>query len=255
MGLDPIVPGGAPQPGAPTDARYLLQTADARLANAQALAALGAGLLKTGAGGVVALAEAGTDYALPGGGGAGYPVQPVPRVPGSIWGSAGLLFAGPPGPAHAYPGGYYTQPVPIAAPMHLERIGLFVLTPAPAGATARLGLWADDKPGGGPGTLLHDAGEVAIDAADWQEAFPNLDLAAGLVWATLFPSDGVDVLGLTAIHLPALGIEGFGDHWAAITGFAGGDGTAPADPFPATHPDAGLTRDAFLPLVWLGWQS
>jgi hypothetical protein len=58
--------------GAPSGAKYLVQVADAGLANAQALGALATGLLKsTTTTGVVSIAAAGTDYLAPAGDGSG----------------------------------------------------------------------------------------------------------------------------------------------------------------------------------------
>jgi hypothetical protein len=256
MALEPVIPGGTPQPGAPTDAPYLIQTADGRLANAQALAALGPGLLKTGTGGAVAIAEPGTDYAVPnGGGGPAFPVQPAPRLSASVWGSAALLFAGPFGAVTAFAGSYQTQPVPLAAAMHCQEIGIHVLTPASAGATARLAIWADDDPGGGPATLLFDAGEVPLDAAGWQSAPVDLDLGPGLVWASRLPGADAGLLGLTAIHLPIFGVGGDGTDWVPFVGYDSPGGEDPADPYPDAYPTRALAAGGNAALVWLRWQS
>ncbi len=59
-----IILGGA---GAPVSAKYILQTPNADLSSAQALSALGSGILKnTTATGILSIATAGTDYLLPG---------------------------------------------------------------------------------------------------------------------------------------------------------------------------------------------
>lgn len=59
-GTDQTGAGG----GAPTDAKYITQTADATLSNEQALSALATGILKnTTTTGVLSIAAAGTDYA------------------------------------------------------------------------------------------------------------------------------------------------------------------------------------------------
>jgi hypothetical protein len=61
-----IAPGGGG--GAPTTSKYILQTADGSLPNAQALGALATGLLKsTTSTGVLSIGAAGTDYVAPGG--------------------------------------------------------------------------------------------------------------------------------------------------------------------------------------------
>ena len=60
--------GGSSSSGAPTDATYIVQTANASLANEQALGALATGLLLSTTGtGVVSIAAQGTDYYAPGG--------------------------------------------------------------------------------------------------------------------------------------------------------------------------------------------
>jgi hypothetical protein len=61
-----IAPGGGG--GAPTTSKYILQTADGSLPNAQALGVLATGLLKsTTSTGVLSIGAAGTDYVAPGG--------------------------------------------------------------------------------------------------------------------------------------------------------------------------------------------
>lgn len=63
---NPSAGGGAG--GAPTDATYIVQTANGSLSNEQALAALATGIVKnTTTTGVLSIAAAGTDYYAPGG--------------------------------------------------------------------------------------------------------------------------------------------------------------------------------------------
>lgn len=70
-------------------------------------------------------------------------------------------------------------PLVIASPVHVEAVGIEVVTGA-AGATVRPGIYADNA--GMPDQLLLDAGSLAATAAGWVEAPADLDLGPGVYW-------------------------------------------------------------------------
>lgn len=77
--------GGGGGSGAPTDATFITQTANATLTAEQALASLGTGVLKSTTGtGVVSIATAGADYMSPLSG-AGSPEGVVTASPGQTY--------------------------------------------------------------------------------------------------------------------------------------------------------------------------
>lgn len=79
--------------------------------------------------------------------------------------------------------------IPVCLPQsrNLTKIGINVSTLL-AGSNIRLGLFADDHPGGGPGTLLADGGNVSSATAGHKDATINYAAKRGLYWLCAWPS-------------------------------------------------------------------
>ena len=68
----------------------------------------------------------------------------------------------------------------------IKAIGMQVHTTGSTGAVIRVSLYAPDGAGGGPGTLIVDAGTVDATTGGWKEAtFTAVTAPAGPVWVAL----------------------------------------------------------------------
>lgn len=76
----------------------------------------------------------------------------------------------------------YAVPFRLNASTTFDRIGIDVATAAAAGGVARLGIFASDAAGALPGTLILDAGTVAIDTTGGKSITISQLLAAGVYW-------------------------------------------------------------------------
>lgn len=76
--------------------------------------------------------------------------------------------------------------VMLADDTPIKAIGMQVHTAGSAGAVIRVSLYASDGAGGGPGTLIVDAGTVDATTSGWKEAtFTAVTAPAGPVWVAL----------------------------------------------------------------------
>ena len=79
----------------------------------------------------------------------------------------------------------YAAPFRLNATTTFDRIGIDVATAAGAGGVARLGIYASDATGGLPGTLILDAGTVAIDSTGGKTITISQQLTAGMYWLAI----------------------------------------------------------------------
>lgn len=100
------------------------------------------------------------------------------------------------------------MPFLVARAMTVDRIAVDVKTAA-AGKKARLGIYQSNG-SGAPGTLVLDAGEVALDTTGIKAITINQQLSKGLHFVAV-TSDGTPnlamVYGSTHSHFPAMGIK------------------------------------------------
>ena len=76
--------------------------------------------------------------------------------------------------------------VMLADDTSIKAIGTQVHTAGSAGAVIRISLYAPDGAGGGPGTLIVDAGTIDATSGGWKEAsFAAVTAPAGPVWVAL----------------------------------------------------------------------
>lgn len=148
------------------------------LPDPQTLSLSGVDLSLSGGGGTVTLPSGG------GGGGGGASRYGVPTFGLSgvlVWNfrdmSAGLDTAN---------GTALLTRVILADETPIKAIGMQVHTTGSTGAVIRVSLYAPDGAGGGPGTLIVDAGTVDATTSGWKEAtFTAVTAPAGPVWVAL----------------------------------------------------------------------
>jgi hypothetical protein len=88
---------------------------------------------------------------------------------------------------------------PVAMPIDrtLSALAFRVSSPV-ALSSARLAIFQNDHPGGGPGTLLADGGTVATTSTGLKTVPINLPLNPGLYWLALWVSHAITVSALAA---------------------------------------------------------
>ena len=118
----------------------------------------------------------------------------------------------------------------VARNITVDRIAVYVATAGAAGTVIRLGIY-NNGTNLLPGSLLLDAGTVAVDSTGVKAITINQALTKGLYWLALF-SDGAPTLGAHASAWSPIGmdnsIQNTKAHWYKDTAY----GTLP-DPFPA----------------------
>jgi len=129
----------------------------------------------------------------------------------------------------------YTSPFIVARDLTIDRLAIQVTTGAAGGAIARLGIY-NNGTNCYPGTLVLDAGTVAVDAAAVVAATINQALTKGLYWMVIVSDNTPTLRGRKPFHTPAGAIEN--DLRAPTSSYGGwkkaavGSG-ALADPFVA----------------------
>ena len=144
----------------------------------QTLSISGSNLTLSGGGGTVTLPSGG------GGGGGGASRYGVPT-----FGLSGVLvwnFRDMSDSIEAANGTALLTRVILADETPIKAIGMQVHTTGSTGAVIRVSLYAPDGAGGGPGTLIVDAGTVDATTGGWKEAtFTAVTAPAGPVWVAL----------------------------------------------------------------------
>lgn len=144
----------------------------------QTLSISGSNLSLSGGGGTVTLPSGG------GGGGGGASRYGVPT-----FGLSGVLvwnFRDMSDSIEAANGTALLTRVILADETPIKAIGMQVHTTGSTGAVIRVSLYAPDGAGGGPGTLIVDAGTVDATTGGWKEAtFTAVTAPAGPVWVAL----------------------------------------------------------------------
>lgn len=148
------------------------------LPDPQTLSLSGVDLSLSGGGGTVTLPSGG------GGGGGGASRYGVPT-----FGLSGVLvwnFRDMSDSIEAANGTALLTRVILADETPIKAIGMQVHTTGSTGAVIRVSLYAPDGAGGGPGTLIVDAGTVDATTGGWKEAtFTAVTAPAGPVWVAL----------------------------------------------------------------------
>ena len=113
----------------------------------------------------------------------------------------------------------YASPLIIVRDMTVDRIAIQVSTAGAAGTKARLGIY-NDGTNLYPGTLLLDAGEVAVDAVAIVNITISKALTKGIYWMAIVTNGTPDVMGDDAYDqsIPIMGLSStnFGvnnDYW------------------------------------------
>lgn len=155
-----------------------LQTALDTAGAPQTLSLTGQDLSLSGGGGTVTLPSGG------GGGGGGASRYGVPT-----FGLSGVLvwnFRDTSDSIEAANGTALLTRVILADETPIKAIGMQVYATGSTGAVIRVSLYAPDGAGGGPGTLIVDAGTVDATTGGWKEAtFTAVTAPAGPVWVAL----------------------------------------------------------------------
>ena len=101
----------------------------------------------------------------------------------------------------------YTAPAVIPRQLTVDRIAVQVTTAAAAGKKARLGIYRDGT-NLYPGSLVLDAGEVAVDSTGVKTITINQTLGKGNYWLVVV-SDGAPTLRFsTGVAASPLGLDG-----------------------------------------------
>lgn len=119
----------------------------------------------------------------------------------------------------------------LAADTPIKAIGTQIRTAGSTGAVVRLSLYAPDGAGGGPGTLIVDAGTVGATTTGWKEAtFTAVTAPAGPVWVALAAQGAPASLPqIAGGNVPAhLGLTSLGDYIGPSGAAEGAGMTGPA---------------------------
>ncbi len=135
-------------------------------------------------------------------------------------------------------------PLIVSRDMTVDRICIYVQVAGAAGKKARLGIY-NNGTNLYPGTLLLDAGEVAIDSTGIKAITINQALTKGVYWLAIVCNDGnLDIKGIANIFLaPPLSIHDVYHHVSNGQWYVAHSYAALPDPFTA---GGTLTYGSFL---------
>lgn len=146
----------------------------------------------------------------------------------------------------------FFTPFAVQNEFTFDRMGISIQSAGTAAGVARIGLYNDDN--GSPGTLAFDAGTVAIDATNGQEATINQTLSPGWYWFALTHNESAGVAVIRAIGPGVGNITGYssGIETGTITdGWQSSSGSFdPTSALPASAPSITSVSSA-PPMVWL----